>query len=195
VLSSPPLLPPQFRCSIKELERRLGSVLNQGFDDCATVFASFKLIESFEGLLEREFIQADLERKHLELLKAYGKDLRDVQDTFTRQRAKSAEGFYLERAGPPLYMNMPPVAGALYWARGLLDRVREPMEKLTAMLKVRPTPSSARARDATRRRHVCASGLARAVVPPSHPSPLVAHPSPLAPRLHLPPISLRSHLR
>ncbi|RPH15646.1 MAG: hypothetical protein CBC49_005055 [Alphaproteobacteria bacterium TMED89] len=126
----------EFRCSIKELERRLGSVLNQGFDDCATVFASFKLIESFEGLLEREFIQADLERKHLELLKAYGKDLRDVQDTFTRQRSKSAEGFYLERNGPPLYMNMPPVAGALYWARGLLDRVREPMDKLNAMLKV-----------------------------------------------------------
>ena len=112
----------------------------QGFDDCATVFASFKLIESFEGLLEREFIQADLERKHLELLKAYGKDLRDVQDTFTRQKAKSAEGFYLERDGPPLYMNMPPVSGALYWARGLLDRVREPMDKLTAMLKVKAGP-------------------------------------------------------
>ena len=46
-----------FRCQIKELERRLGSVLNQGFEDCATVFAAFKLIESFEGLLEREFIQ------------------------------------------------------------------------------------------------------------------------------------------
>ena len=93
-------------------------MLNQGFEDCATVFAAFKLIESFEGLLEREFIQADLERKHLELLKAYGKDLRDVQDTFTRQRAKSAEGFYLERDGPPLYMNMPPVAGALFQSDG-----------------------------------------------------------------------------
>ena len=82
----------EFRCSIKELERRLGSVLNQGFDDCATVFAAFKLIESFEGLLEREFIQADLERKHLELLKAYGADLRDVQDTFTRQRLQVGRG-------------------------------------------------------------------------------------------------------
>jgi len=78
-----------FRCSIKELERRLGSVLNQGFDDCATVFAAFKLIESFEGLLEREFIQADLERKHLDLLKAYANDLRDVQDTFSSQKTTS----------------------------------------------------------------------------------------------------------
>jgi len=46
-----------FRVSIKELERRLGSVLNQGFEDCGTIFDAFKLIESFEGLLEREFIQ------------------------------------------------------------------------------------------------------------------------------------------
>ena len=125
----------EFRCSIKELERRLGSVLNQGFDDCATVFAAFKLIESFEGLLEREFIQADLERKHLELLKAFGQDLRDVQDTFTRQKSHSAEGFYLEREGPPLYDNMPPVAGALFWAKGLQDRVTEPMGKLQSTMK------------------------------------------------------------
>lgn len=117
----------EFRCQIKELERRLGSVLNQGFEDCATVFAAFKLIESFEGLLEREFIQADLERKHLELIKAYGSDLKDVQDTFTRQKTCSAEGFYLEREGPPLYMNLPPISGALFWANGLLDRIEEPM--------------------------------------------------------------------
>ena len=125
----------EFRCSIKELEQRIGSVLNQGFDDCATVYGAFKLIESFEGLLEREFIQADLERKHLELLNAFGADLRDVQDTFTRQKSVSAEGFYLEREGPPLYDNMPPVAGALFWARGLLNRVTDPMKRMQASMK------------------------------------------------------------
>ena len=190
----------EFRCQIKELERRLGSVLNQasaamgvavaavavmvvivmsgwarcfppgehssssstsssrsgssndsnrpgcarsqGFDDCATVFAAFKLIESFEGLLEREFIQADLERKHLELIKSYGADLRDVQDTFTKQKNLSAEGRYLERMGPPLYMNLPPVSGALFWVRGLIDRIEEPMTKLkqTCAAPVKRTP-------------------------------------------------------
>ena len=125
-----------FRCEIKELERRLGSVLNQGFDDCGTIFAAFKLIESFEGLLEREFIQADLERKHLELLKAYSEDLRDVQDTFASQKSGSAIGFYLEREGPPLYQNLPPVAGALFWVRGLIDRIEDPMAKLKATLKL-----------------------------------------------------------
>eukprot|EP00965_Chrysotila_dentata_P159825 5279551-Pleurochrysis_carterae.AAC.2 len=36
--------------------------------------------------------QADLERRHIDLIKAYGADLRDVQDTFAKQRAVSAPG-------------------------------------------------------------------------------------------------------
>ena len=33
----------EFRVRIKELERRLASVLSQGFDDCVTVVGKFKL--------------------------------------------------------------------------------------------------------------------------------------------------------
>ena len=125
-----------FRASIKELERRLGSVLNQGFEDCATVFSAFKLIESFEGLLEREFIQADLERRQADLLRAYASDLKDVSEIFHRQRATSAAGKYLEREGPPLYVNMPPVAGALFWVRGLIERIEGPMAQLKATMRL-----------------------------------------------------------
>ena len=112
------------------MERRLASVLNQGYEDCATVVAAFKLIDAFEGLLERDSLQPDLLKKQSELVAAYAIDLRQVNKLFLSQRSKSAEGFYLEREGPPLYMNMPPVAGALFWVRGLLDRVSMPMNKL-----------------------------------------------------------------
>ena len=44
-------------------------------------------------------------------------------------------GFYLEREGPPLYSNMPPVSGGLFWVRGLIDRIEEPMTKLTGTMK------------------------------------------------------------
>lgn len=30
----------------------------------------------------------------------------------------------------PIFKNLPPVAGALSWTQGLLERIREPMEKL-----------------------------------------------------------------
>ena len=46
----------KFRCRIKELERRLGSILTQGFDDCDTIIGKFKLLDSFEGLLNRPII-------------------------------------------------------------------------------------------------------------------------------------------
>eukprot|EP00976_Prorocentrum_cordatum_P108792 1194909-Prorocentrum_minimum.AAC.12 len=38
----------KFRCTIKELERRLGAVISQAFDDCTTIGNCFKLMDSFE---------------------------------------------------------------------------------------------------------------------------------------------------
>ena len=61
---------------IEELERRLGSVIIQAFDDCVTVGTAFKLLDSFEGLLEREIISTDLEKKQIELMRQYGMDLK-----------------------------------------------------------------------------------------------------------------------
>jgi len=107
-----------FRVQIKEMERRLGSVLVQGLDDCATVDAAFKLLGSFEGLLEREIIQNELERRYIALLNQYSMDLKQVQ-----------EMFLLKKSSPPIYNNMPPIAGSLNWSRGLGDRTDQPMSK------------------------------------------------------------------
>ena len=59
-----------------------------------------------------------------------------VQDTFNVQRQLSAPGKYLERQGPPLYVNMPPVSGALFWLRGLIERIEEPMLKLKQTMRL-----------------------------------------------------------
>ena len=40
----------------------------QAFDDCTTIGMTFKLLESFEGLLDREVIATDLEKKNADLL-------------------------------------------------------------------------------------------------------------------------------
>ena len=50
----------------------------QAVDDCTTVAAIFKLLEGFEGLLEREAIAGELERKYLELLAAFSVDIRQA---------------------------------------------------------------------------------------------------------------------
>lgn len=50
----------------------------QGFDECTTVSATFKLFESFEGLVERDAISSGLEHKHAELARSFLFELREV---------------------------------------------------------------------------------------------------------------------
>jgi len=54
----------------------MACVLVQAFDDCTTISITFKLLDSFEGLLDREVIAADLEKKHADLLGSYASDLK-----------------------------------------------------------------------------------------------------------------------
>ena len=96
-----------FRSTVKELERRLGSIITQGFEDCPTVAQAFKLFDSFEGLLEREIITADLEKKQVELLRDFGADVVSVHKMFKAQKDS-----------PVIAKNAPPFAGAVAWARG-----------------------------------------------------------------------------
>jgi dynein heavy chain len=108
-----------FRSRSKELERRLGSVMTQGFDDCTTITGQFKLLDSFDSLVNRPIIADELERKYVELINSYSEDLHHVQHIFMESRED-----------PPISHNLPPIAGALSWCRGLHERVRLPMDKL-----------------------------------------------------------------
>lgn len=58
----------KFRQRVKELERRIASILAQGFDDSDTIAGKFKLLDAFEPLLSRPIIQDELEKKHITLL-------------------------------------------------------------------------------------------------------------------------------
>ncbi len=109
----------QYRCRVKELDGRLAYVLSTAFDDSSTISAQLKLLESFEGLLERPVIKDELDRKQSQLLRSYLAELMKVQ-----------EHFHSHRNTPFITPNMPPVAGALGWCRALRMRITEPNEKL-----------------------------------------------------------------
>ena len=74
----------------------------QAFDDCTNAASVFKLLEGFEGLLERGAIAVDLERKALSLLHSLTIDLRQV----TTFLAMSVGGACLKWGRLPL---MPPM--------------------------------------------------------------------------------------
>lgn len=64
-------------------------------------------------------LQDELEKKYVGLVQSYGADLKNVQELFLQNRD-----------GPPISWNLPPIAGALTWCRGLVDRIQIPMAKL-----------------------------------------------------------------
>jgi len=76
----------KFRNKIKELERRLASVITQSFDDADTLADRFKLLDSFEVLLKRPVIQDELEKKHIVLIEQYKQDLKNVQVVFLENK-------------------------------------------------------------------------------------------------------------
>ena len=72
-----------------------------------------------------------------QLIRFYAEELKEVQDLFTRDRdGASFKGKFFERDGPPLYINMPPIAGALAWVQGLIKRLEDPMASLSPVISM-----------------------------------------------------------
>ena len=126
----------KFSTGVKELEVRIAKVLGSGFEEAVTVSSGFKLVDSFGEMLERDFVQSDLESKKLKLILIYADELKEVQELVTRDKTGvSSKGKFFEREGPPLYTNMPPVSGALAWVQGLIHRLQDPMKALMGTLQ------------------------------------------------------------
>jgi len=115
-----------FRSAVKGLDRRLGSLLSTACDDQDTMQLKLKLFDNFEGLYERPIIQAEMEVKHKALINMYAEDLTRVETQFLENREKVDQCF----DDAPIYSNLPPVAGAIYWARSARNRIGEPMPKV-----------------------------------------------------------------
>ena len=110
---------------VKEIERRLGAVIGLALDDCETVYGRFQLVDTFDRqLLDRPIIQDEVEVKQIRLIQSYGKDLKIIQEEFMQNRLN-----------PPkeTMANLPPIAGALTWCRGLMARVNIPMSKMEGL--------------------------------------------------------------
>jgi dynein heavy chain len=113
-----------FRSRMKELDRRLASVLIQGFDDNTTVVGRFRLFDTFDSLIVRPIIADALEKKYLPLIESIKSDVEEVQKVFTEHKDI-----------PIVANNLPPISGALTWNRGLKDRLTFPIEKLKQLDK------------------------------------------------------------
>jgi dynein heavy chain len=115
----------EFRTHMKELDRRLGSVVVQALDDATTIIGKFRALETFENLVFRNIVATELEKKFASIIAVVRADIEEARRTF-----QSLE------SNPPLPANHPPIAGALTWSRGLFERVQLPVDKLKTFEKM-----------------------------------------------------------
>ena len=114
----------EFRTSVPRARKRLASVLSQGFSDAPTLRAQFKLLDSFAGLTARQVITEELEKRYVQMVAVFGEDVRAMQKMFV-------EGKMIRRSRT-IYRRLP---GRLTWCRGLLERIKTPMSKISKLDK------------------------------------------------------------
>nr|P39057.1 RecName: Full=Dynein beta chain, ciliary [Heliocidaris crassispina]BAA00827.1 dynein beta-heavy chain [Heliocidaris crassispina] len=118
----------EFEKKVFDLDRRLGSILCQGFDDCCGLEAAFKMLDCYGPLLDRPVIRNDFECKYPIVLMLYDQELDQSKEIYDEHmRVEEANG------NAPLNKNMPDVAGQLKWSAQLRDRISKPMGSLKHM--------------------------------------------------------------
>ena len=121
----------EFNVSIHELETALQGFINGSFENIMSTEHALGLLKTFQAVLQRDNLKADLDSKYMVIFHNYGLDLEAVQKLYEKSKAS-----------PPMSRNAPPVAGNIMWARQLLRRIEEPMRNFQSNKNIMTTKES-----------------------------------------------------
>jgi dynein heavy chain len=118
----------RFREALEDIEEKLQALIDRSFESAGGIDESLTLLQTYDGILERESLRQDLGAKVIIVFHNYGLELAAVQEEYETHKAE-----------PPFPRDMPPVAGAVLWARHLLRRIEEPMQRFSAAVLKAPS--------------------------------------------------------
>ena len=107
-----------FNVKMAELEAALQNFINRSFEHVGSIEQSLSLLKKYQAILHRENLRTDLDSKLSVIFHNYGMELTRVEQMY--EKFKHA---------PPIIRNMPPVSGNISWARHLLRKAEDPMQK------------------------------------------------------------------
>ncbi|KAJ1436632.1 dynein heavy chain family [Ochromonadaceae sp. CCMP2298] len=107
-----------FNVKMNELEISLQQFINQSFENIGSIEQSLTLLKNYQNILHRENLRSDLDSKLSVIFNNYGAELSDIELIYEKNKHS-----------PPIARNMPPVAGNITWARHLLRKIEDPMDK------------------------------------------------------------------
>ncbi|XP_077110730.1 dynein axonemal heavy chain 9 isoform X2 [Ranitomeya variabilis] len=110
-----------FKLSIEEMDRRLGTLFCLAFADTSSLEQTFRLLDMFGGLLDRPIIAQDAFDKYPLLIAMFEEDLDATKSIYDQHMVEVTERGY-----PQISKNMPLVSGNLNWAKEMRERLQTP---------------------------------------------------------------------
>jgi dynein heavy chain len=114
-----------FQAKVEDLERRLGAIACQAFDDANGPEAAFKVIFVLGGLLERPIIAHDFESRYHKLVAIVDAEMDEAKRIYDEYYTQVRES-----GGQMHEKNMPPISGALKWSSELFGRISAPVSNM-----------------------------------------------------------------
>ena len=102
--------------------------MDESFNKMRSAESAYELLQKFRQIQAHEASARLMERKTVDILLQYEKEVAHVQQMFD-------EG----QEAPPLSKNQPPIAGAINWSHSLFLRVRSSIAKFKSMEELETT--------------------------------------------------------
>ena len=112
----------KFRENVAAIEEMLKKFMDDSFTKLRSAEGAFDLLQKFRSMQSQEASQKLMERKTVDILSQYEKELDHVNNLFQSNMSN-----------PPLSKNQPPLAGAINWSHSLFLRVRKTIAKFQQM--------------------------------------------------------------
>uniref|UniRef100_A0A4W3K7X4 Dynein axonemal heavy chain 17 n=1 Tax=Callorhinchus milii TaxID=7868 RepID=A0A4W3K7X4_CALMI len=108
-----------FQIKIKDFDRRLGTIICLGYDECADILSTVKLLHMFISLSKRPLIMEEVASKFPRLVQMLNEELDNAKLVYDEHL------FLIESKSsiPIINKNMPFVAGQLKWAQEIRTRI------------------------------------------------------------------------
>uniref|UniRef100_A0A2K6F6K2 Dynein axonemal heavy chain 10 n=1 Tax=Propithecus coquereli TaxID=379532 RepID=A0A2K6F6K2_PROCO len=103
----------EFKIEVMVIEKEAKNFIDESFKTLRSAEAAFDMLLKFKHIRSREAINRQMMLKFNDILAQYCKEIDIINKLFVQN---------LEN--PPLYKNLPPVAGAICWERSLFHRMK-----------------------------------------------------------------------
>uniref|UniRef100_A0A0G4IFQ9 AAA+ ATPase domain-containing protein n=1 Tax=Chromera velia CCMP2878 TaxID=1169474 RepID=A0A0G4IFQ9_9ALVE len=105
-----------FDSRVVMIEEQCVHFLDTRFQKLRSAVGAFELLKNFDNISTREKIEKKMKEKFVDILKQFAKEVKRMEALFHEGKEE-----------PPITKAKPPIAGAIMWARSVLQRVKAPI--------------------------------------------------------------------